>query len=216
MHSSSIMIFIFTVIVISILIIQLPLPWCRQSTLRYSLLDRARHVMYKHRHTRHHIPLDKDACHRNLRDFKSVMQQHGILFWISEGTALGAVRANDFIDHDDDVDVGVWSSFRKVFEQNAIPDLKKINFKVVKISEKGTFVTISRAKESLDIDITGPHMTCAAAQTPHAQTDKCDDIIPFLNDMSLVSLRGELYPCPGEAYLEFLYGPDWMIPQRRK
>ena len=197
-------------------VLTLPLPWCRHSTLQYSLFNRARHILYKRRHTKHHISLNKAACHKNLKDFKRVMQRHGICFWISEGTALGAVRANDFIDHDDDVDVGVWSSFRKVFEQNAIPDLKKINFKVVKISEKGTFVTISRAKESLDIDITGPHMTCAAAQTPHAQTDKCDDIIPFLNDMSLVSLRGELYPCPGEAYLEFLYGPDWTIPQRRK
>ena len=204
------------IILIAMIVLLVPVSWCQNSTIKYSLINRRKNAIYKQRHTKHHIPLDKDACHRNLKDFKSVMQRHGILFWISEGTALGAVRANDFIDHDDDVDVGVWSSYRKVFEQNAIPDLKEMNFKVDGVSMNGTFIMMSRSKEKIDIDITGPSMTCMAAQTYHAHTDKCNDIIPLLKNLSLVSLRDELYPCPGSAYLEFLYGPDWMTPQRRK
>ena len=191
-----------------------PWPWCHGSPVRFSLHNRKKNKKYKRKHTHHHIALDKDACHTNLRNFKSVMQKHSIPFWISEGTALGATREGDFIDHDDDVDVGVWSSHIKAFEQLVIPDLKKMNFTVDDVSQKGTFITMSRFKEKLDIDFTGPGIPCMAGKTHHAKTNRCDDIIPFLDTMSLVSLHGELYPCPGIAYLQFLYGSDWMVPQR--
>ena len=207
---------IAALIIGALVIVLLPWPWCPGSKVRFTLCNRIKNNIYKRRHTHHHIPLDKDACHRNLKDFKSAMQKHGIFFWISEGTALGATRSGDFIDHDDDVDVGVWSSDLKAFEQLVIPDLKKMNFTVDNVFLNGTFITMSRIKEKFDIDFTGSGLSCIAGRTHHAKSDECNDIIPFLDGMTFVSLRDELYPCPGTAYLEFLYGSDWMVPQRKK
>ena len=43
-------------------------------------------------------------------DMKSVLDRHGIEFYIQFGTAIGAVRHNGFIPWDDDIDVLVWES----------------------------------------------------------------------------------------------------------
>lgn len=198
------------------MILMIPFPWCPSSRVKYSILNRIKSTTYKLRHTLFHIPLNKDVCFQNLKDFKSVMQKHDIFFWISEGTALGAIRAHDFIDHDDDVDVGIWSSQLKKFEQYAIPDLKKMKFRVDAVEMNGTFMTISRSMEKMDIDVTGSDMKCTSGTTRYANTDKCNDIIPFLNDMSSILIRDELYNCPNIKYLRFLYGPDWCKPKRTK
>ena len=201
------------ILAIMLFVLTVPFPWSPGCNIAYSLFNRSKNGLYKLRHTLHHIPLDKDACHRNLRDFKRVMHTHGIPFWISEGTALGATREGDFIDHDDDVDVGVQSSHLLKFERHVIPELKAMKFTVDGVLMKGTFVLLSRSKEKIDVDFTGPGLECMSVE--NAERGKCHQLLPYLDDMSLVSIRDEAYMCPGVKYLEFLYGTDWMVPMTK-
>ncbi len=42
-----------------------------------------------------------------LEVIKEQLQKEGIVYWIDYGTLLGAIRENDFIEHDFDIDIGV-------------------------------------------------------------------------------------------------------------
>ena len=50
--------------------------------------------------------MNKKICHENLSLFHEIMKKLNIDFWLSDGTALGFKRNNDFITYDNDVDVG--------------------------------------------------------------------------------------------------------------
>ena len=77
-------------------------------------------------------------------------------------------------------------------------------------------IILSRHGERLDIDAVTPGGECMAARTANANCGTCDCIIPYLNGMRLVEIRGETYAVPGLAYLEYLYGSDWRTPKRTK
>lgn len=52
----------------------------------------------------------RDDKRLNLLDAKRIFDSLGVTFWLSNGTLLGFYRENDFIEHDPDIDVGVWQS----------------------------------------------------------------------------------------------------------
>lgn len=189
-----------------------PIPWLGHHA--FSLANSSKNAMYKSKHFFFNVPLDKGACDMNLRDFKYAMGT--IPFWLSEGTALGAIREGDFISHDDDVDVGIWAHDLDRFNKEALPRLIELGFTLDFDLFKGTFMGLSRNGERLDIDVVVPGGECMAARTARARCGRCDCIIPYLNEMQSIQLNGETYMVPGTKYLEYLYGSDWQIPKKSK
>jgi hypothetical protein len=53
--------------------------------------------------------MDKIQALSNLLIFKDIFDKLGIMFWLDNGTALGAYRDNSFIDDDIDIDMGILS-----------------------------------------------------------------------------------------------------------
>jgi len=43
-----------------------------------------------------------------LYNVVTIFEEQGIKYWLDQGTLLGAIRENDFITWDDDIDLGVW------------------------------------------------------------------------------------------------------------
>lgn len=64
--------------------------------------------------------MDKQKAFNLLVDVKEVLNDFGISFFVTDGTLLGAIRGGDFIDHDTDIDVGV---FTVDFDDKKIHDL---------------------------------------------------------------------------------------------
>ena len=50
--------------------------------------------------------MDTSVAATLLREAKEIMDEHGVVFFLRQGTCLGAIRDNAFISWDDDVDIG--------------------------------------------------------------------------------------------------------------
>lgn len=82
--------------------------------------------------------------------FKKIMEKHGITFWLTYGTLLGAIREGDFIKWDRDMDIGVWESEAEK-RWPAILELLDSGFEVLRTAHVGNSVQFIRKKEQIDM-----------------------------------------------------------------
>jgi len=209
-----IVIVIVIILINVILLINYPICWKRGEP--FKLIDAASNGIYKMRHTYLNIPLNKKICQENLEILHKILNKERIEFWLSEGTALGAYRDSDFIDHDDDVDVGIWNSDFKSFKNKVYPELIKEGFRLDFNDFNNTFWCFSRKGEKVDIDFTGKGLECMACKTKRANCKSCNEMIPYLKEMKYIEFHGKQYLCPTEHYFEYLYGKSWKTPLKEK
>jgi hypothetical protein len=148
---------------------------------------------------------NRREMYANLREFKKVMKEIDMFFWIGEGTALGAIREGGIIPGDTDIDVGVYYEDRRRFISDAIPKLRENGFRVGRVYP----LSIFRDDNYIDIDFTGVGKRCMAIEWPR----KCDTFISTLEPFSTAKLKGVTYVVPSLRYIEKLYGKTWRIPQ---
>jgi len=67
-----------------------------------------------------------------IKEFKAILESHGVEFWIEYGTLLGAVRDGKIIPWDSEFDCGLFSG--------KFPDKEKI---LIELGEKGFDITIA-------------------------------------------------------------------------
>lgn len=202
------MIKIFFLLIIIIFFVEA--SWEGYNTPKYRLWDCLFNNIIKKKHTDLNIPLNIEICNENLTLFSNILDKHDIFFWLSEGTALGIIREGNFIKHDDDVDLGIFLKDRKKF-LNAFKDFKKLGFKLAEITLDHTFYCFIRKGEKIDIDITGNNINCMSIDRR-----KCDLLMPYLETFQKIKFNNKFYNVPNVDYIEFIYGEDWMIPQKKK
>ena len=95
--------------------------------------------------------LDKDIAMRNLVTLKEVADEYGFRFYLAYGTLLGAVREQDFIAHDEDIDLAAEFAQLDVL-MAMLPKLLECGFKIARWEERG-FISIIRDNEYIDICI---------------------------------------------------------------
>lgn len=135
----------------------------------------------------------------------------GMRMFVSEGTALGAVRQQDFIDDDTDIDFGFLSQDLEVYRKQVIPKIISGGLVLIKNFDRPNecFQTFHKEGESVDIHLWAPGMECPDVPGP------CDALLPLLEPFQEVNLAGRKVWAPSNAYLEFLYGKDYMTPKPR-
>ena len=204
---------IIIIIVVVYIVLNLPIR-ISGSKLTFTPVNWLKNKWYKRRHTLLNIPLDTAVCAENLQIFAQVLNEFNITFWISEGTALGAVRDGWFISHDDDVDIGMWYEDWERFVTLAIPTLRKRGFSIDGYGANP--FELSRNGEKIDVDFVAKGKPCVACRTKHASCTSCDPLLPYLKNMSTIEFNNGTFLCPGIDYLEYLYGPTWSTPQRKR
>ena len=145
-----------------------------------------------------------------------ILDESKINFFLHTGILLGAVRDNDFIKWDWDIEISVFSEefFSKI--DLVVDKLKKNNFKIKQINKK---------KDDSKIDFIGEYPENVTGYTIWSWNySKIRNVywrrefsIPakFLNSFSKIEFLGRQFNCPTntEEYLEFAYG-NWRVPLR--
>ena len=202
--------FIILILVLFLLFLlyRTPVSW-PNNELKYSARDFAVNQRVKNEHRFLGKPLNKQVCYENLKIIHAAFVKYQVLFWLSEGTALGFFRGNDFIDYDDDVDLGMLYRDRNIFINKILPKLISKGFKVVEERQNSSFIVLMRKNEKVDIDMHGMGVKCMS------QKSECDSLLNIL-DLSTIMIDGLPYNLPGLRYILKRYGSDWNVPQRNK
>lgn len=175
----------------------------------FSIHNFCKNFIIKQKHTYEILPLNKKVCYENLSIIHDILTEHNIFFWLSEGTALGFRRDNDFIDWDDDLDIGIFSEDQEKFF-NIINDFKLHGFECASCNIKPMPCMFIRKGEKVDVDITGKDHFCSSV------TDYCENILDYLTSFNKIMIEGKEYNIPTDDYYVKLYGDNWRVPLKNK
>ena len=164
--------------------------------------------------TRTTPPMDIAAAATLLREAKEIFDEHGVVFFLRQGTCLGAVRDNAFIPWDDDVDIGSIEGLHGFDERMIEPvadSFRARGFHVKRVPIDGQ-PWLGLMKHSLRID-----WLCSRVRKGHIVHFPAARIpVRLFTDLKEIDFIGEkfLVPSPPEEYLRHKYGPNWAMPTR--
>jgi len=144
-----------------------------------------------------------------LRDGTDALDESGIPYWISAGTALGLYRDNNAIPGDSDIDIGVTSDISAEEVEETLLDAGFMAHRYR--NHKGAPRQRAYVKEGVAFDVSfytldGEYYIF---QTPYGVIEKPKHL---LEDLHKISFKGKEYPIPNpQKYLKWRYG-DWQTP----
>ena len=150
--------------------------------------------------------INKEIALENLRDVKKVLERRRVAFQLTFGTLLGAIRENDFITHDEDIDLLVMDEDRLRF-LDALPELKELGFEVARY-DRGGLLSIYREEEYIDFYFFSKRSDgtryCRGAIFPREMIERTKDY----------NFKGLDVKVPIEylTYLRYVFGEDWQTP----
>ncbi len=159
-------------------------------------------------------PMDMATAEALLKEAKEILDGIGIVFFLRQGTCLGAVRDHALIEWDDDLDIGSIIGLHGLTE-----DLIEPAAEAFRSRGYDADVVEADTKISVELDKLGTHMdlTCYRIiddnilQTPGVR-------IPgsLHTNLKRIDFLGEQFnvPNPPEEYLRLKYGPEWMVQKR--
>lgn len=150
--------------------------------------------------------IDKKIAAQNLALLKVVLEKHDIIFGLIAGTLLGAVREDDFISHDEDIDLFLLDEQRQKFI-DLLPELMLAGFEVARYDRRG-LLSMIRNGEYIDFYFFTP----LSEGLRHC----CGWCVPeiFLLQTTTIRFKGDDYVVPqdSEGYLLYQYGDTWRTP----
>lgn len=155
-------------------------------------------------------PYDQKIRKKIFCEVYKIFENLKINVWITGGTVLGAIRDNNFIEWDDDIDMDmIESDFvpemynlkESLIENGFIVRLKDTNeYPKMVVFKYGMKVAIGSLKES------GKLLLRPAYKLPRT----------FFNPSKKIDFMGisVLAPFPPDDYLKYVYGKSWSIPKK--
>lgn len=153
---------------------------------------------------------DKNVAKNCLSVFNQVLTVNNVPFMLTWGTLLGAVRDNDFIGNDTDIDVMVFESDLQNMLR-LIPTLYENGVKLCRYSE-GIIYSFLYEGMILDVDI------IRSSFFPYSL--RYYSILECFMPKKYLILGGTIHFCgmdfismqKPEEFLEYIYGKTWKIP----
>jgi len=149
-----------------------------------------------------------------LREAKQILDRLGVVFFIEQGTLLGAIRHGGFIPWDDDLDLGSVIGLHGLTEKSVdrVVAAFRDNGFLVKVWRKEQRIYVPMVKSSVRID-----WNCFRIiedSTFHYPGVRIP--VRVFTDLKEIDFMGEKFraPNPPEEYLRFKYGEEWMVPKK--
>ena len=159
-------------------------------------------------------PWDMSTAEGMLREFKQIMDRLGVVFFLRQGTCLGAVRDKAFIPWDDDLDLGSVLGLHGLTEKSIGPVADAFRDKgyFVKADQNAHYMSLAMMKSSIRTDWTA----CRVIDDSIYQFPGVRTPVRLFTRLREIDFIGEkfLVPNPPEEYLRFKYGEDWMTPKK--
>ena len=159
-------------------------------------------------------PMDLGAAERLLREAREVFEQHGVVFFLRQGTCLGAVRDHTLIAWDDDLDLGSIVGLHGFTEDLIEPTVETLRAHgcYVEVLHDGLYTSVKIMKYRIRID----WQCYRVVKGTIAHYPGVPFPVGLFTELAEVDFIGEKYlvPSPPEDYLRFKYGPDWATPKQ--
>jgi len=159
-------------------------------------------------------PMDVANAEKLLSEAKRVFDAHGIVFFLRQGTCLGAVRDHALIPWDDDLDLGSiigMHGFTVDMIEPAVESLRA-NGCYVGVLHEGLYTSVRIFKYRIRID----WQCYRVVKGTIAHYPGVPFPVNLFTELSEVEFIGDTYlvPSPPENYLQYKYGPNWHTPQQ--
>lgn len=178
--------------------------------------------------------MDHAAALMLLVDVTNMLEKYKCTYWLSDGTLLGATRENNFLSHDDDLDLGVWAGN---FDKRVIHELiGRFSCRINRLQgrpDDGMVISVSRAGVHLDMFFYYPitnlrpkiqnkdqiYSCLYKMIKPYSTSNKAkryDCLFPWHSPLIKREFLGHKFwvPKQAEAHLAAAYGADWQTPKK--
>ncbi len=159
-------------------------------------------------------PMDLGNAEKLLREAKQIFDKHGVVFFLRQGTCLGAVRDHALIPWDDDLDLGSIIDMHGFTEDAIEPTVE--SFRAigcyVEVHREGLYTTVKIMKYRIRID----WQCYRVVKGTIAHYPGVPFPISLFTSLVEVDFIGDKYlvPSPPAEYLLYKYGPDWITPKQ--
>ena len=154
---------------------------------------------------------------KNLLDMKFILDYMKIPFFLTHGALLGAYRENDFIKHDDDIDLDI-------FEEILLPRYDELCERLIKAGfiirgrnikmkgQKGEKFNAYRKGEK--IAVRGIYLDPSYENNKYRLTNVFQYLRKFHENPDIILFKGVVFMAPGplEEFIIYCFGDEWRIP----
>ena len=176
-----------------------------------------------YKYSRDNYTYSKPEFKETLEDAKKLLDDNNIKFHLHSGTALGAIREYDFIQHDRDIDIAI---FRHDYNDKIIEIMKNkfIFLQSYGTVENGLELKFLHKKYNIPLDIFLIYRkdnklyqsvyNCKSDRFEKGlnSDDECIMYMNYYNPI-LINFLGKKYNSAPVSFLEDRYGNDWNIPK---
>ncbi len=146
----------------------------------------------------------------------NILDKLKINYFLHSGILLGAIRDNDFIKWDWDIEISVFGEEFDSKINKVVDELKCNNFKILNVNKKANDSKIDFIGE-LDKSVTGYTIWSWYYSKLRKVYWRRELSVPkkYLQNLSSIKFMGREFKCPSNPkdYLSYAYG-DWRIPIR--
>ncbi len=159
-------------------------------------------------------PMDIADAEQLMREAKAALDEHGVVFFLRQGTCLGAVRDGALIPWDDDLDLGSiigLHGFGQALIEPVVETLRA-GGAYVEVAREALYTSVKIFKYRIRID----WQCYRVVEGTIAHYPGVPFPVGLFEELTPVDFIGDKYlvPSPPNDYLTVKYGPDWHTPKR--